>query len=93
MNGGELLDLWREALWTTAMVGGPFIVTALAVGLLVALLQAATQLQENILTFAPKLLSVGLVMALAGQSLLGQLTRFTEKSAATIVTIGRRSGR
>lgn len=92
MDNGMLLDLWRDALITTAKVGGPFILGALAVGLLVSIIQAATQLQENVLTFVPKLIVIGLLLALAGQSLLSELTRYTERTAAQMVEIGRNAG-
>ncbi len=85
----DLLDLWRGALVTTAMVGAPFLLVTLAVGLLVSIIQAATQLQENVLVFVPKLIAVGLVLAMGGQWLLGELTAYTEASAAAMVEVAR----
>lgn len=70
------LDLWREALITMAVVAAPFLVTALAVGLVVALLQTATQLQESVLAFVPKLVAALLVVALGGHFVLDRMTRF-----------------
>jgi flagellar biosynthetic protein FliQ len=87
-----LLDLWRGALVVVFMVGGPFLLTALAIGLLISLLQAATQLQENVLSFVPKILGVALVLLLSGSWLLSQLTRYVEQSAAAIVEVGRQRG-
>lgn len=89
---GQLLDLFRGALATAAAVGAPFVITALAVGLLVALLQAATQLQENALSFVPKIAAVGLVLVLAGPWVLGRLVHFAEESFHTMADIGRASG-
>lgn len=85
----DILDLWYGALVTTAMVGAPFLVVTLAVGLLVSVVQAATQLQENVLVFVPKLMSVGLVLALSGHWLLSELTSYTQASAAAMVEIAR----
>lgn len=85
----DLLDLWRGALVTTAMVGAPFLLVTLAVGLLVSVIQAATQLQENVLVFVPKLVAVGVVLALGGHWLLGELTAYTEASAAAMVEVAR----
>jgi len=79
-SGGELLELWRAALTTTAMVAAPFVLAALLVGLVVAVVQTATQLQESVLVFAPKLAAALLVAALGGHWLLDQLQTFTLRS-------------
>jgi len=89
VNISSLLDLWRDALTTAAVVGGPFLIASLAVGLVVSLIQAATQLQENVLSFVPKLIAIGLVMALAGHSLLDKLTRYTSHAVEQAATIGQ----
>ena len=73
----SVLDLWQSGLVTAAQVAGPFLVAALAVGLLTSLIQAATQLQENILSFVPKLIAVGLVMVMSGHLLLDKLQTYT----------------
>ena len=57
------LDLWSRALITMASVAAPFLVVALVVGLAIALIQTATQLQESVLAFVPKLAAALLVMA------------------------------
>ena len=84
---GQIAELWRSALFTVALVGSPFICAALVVGLVTALLQAATQLQENVLTFAPKIAAVGLVLAAAGPWVLAQLVRFSTTSMNSLVEI------
>lgn len=86
MNTGALLDLWRGAMGTTIAVAAPFLVVCLAVGLAVAILQTATQLQESILTFVPKLAAALLVLALAGHWMLDRLGRFTTESFTASVT-------
>lgn len=77
MSTGSILDLWRTALTVTVSVAAPFLVVCLAVGLAVAILQTATQLQESVLTFVPKLAAALLVLALAGHWMLDRLGRFT----------------
>jgi flagellar biosynthetic protein FliQ len=72
-----LLDLWRTALTVVVAVSAPFLIAGLAVGLTVAVLQTATQLQESILTFVPKLAAALIVIALAGHWMLDKLGRFT----------------
>ena len=77
MSPDSLLDLWRSALMTVVTVSAPFLLVGLAVGLTVAVIQTATQLQESVLTFVPKLAAALIVVALAGHWMLDKLGRFT----------------
>jgi flagellar biosynthetic protein FliQ len=81
---GSLVDLWQGALTVTIVVGGPLVCVALAVGLATSILQTATQLQENVLAFVPKLVAIGGVLAFLGSWLLAQLVRYFESVAAAI---------
>lgn len=58
MGEGEVLELMREALWATALMAMPLLLSALFVGLLVGLVQALTSIQEMTLTFVPKLIAM-----------------------------------
>lgn len=80
MSTGSLIDLWRSALMVTASVAAPFLITGLVIGLTVAIFQTATQLQESILTFVPKLAVALVVIALGGHWMLDQLGRFATAS-------------
>ena len=77
MTPDSLLDLWRNALTVVVTVSAPFLITGLIVGLAIAVVQTATQLQESILTFVPKLAAALIVIALAGHWMLDKLGRFT----------------
>ena len=77
MTPDSLLDLWRNALTVVVVVSAPFLITGLVVGLTIAVVQTATQLQESILTFVPKLAAALIVIALAGHWMLDKLGRFT----------------
>jgi flagellar biosynthetic protein FliQ len=77
MTTDSLLDLWRSALTVTIAVSAPFLIAGLAVGLTVAVIQTATQLQESILTFVPKLAAALIVISLGGHWMLDKLGRFT----------------
>ncbi len=92
MNGQRIFDLWHSGLVTAAWVAGPFLLVALGVGFITSLLQAATQLQENAISFVPKMVAAALVLVLAGPWLLGHLTQFTSKSMQTVVDLGREAG-
>jgi flagellar biosynthesis protein FliQ len=87
-----ILDLWSGALVTLATVAGPFIAVALAVGLLMSIIQAATQLQESVLSFAPKLIAVGLLLALTGHWLLDHLGRYFHSVVEAAVRVGQGGG-
>jgi flagellar biosynthetic protein FliQ len=76
MTGDQILDLWRNALSVVVEVSAPFLITALAVGLAVSIVQTATQLQESTLSFVPKLAAV-VVVALSGHWCLDRLGKFT----------------
>lgn len=67
MNQDQLLYLLKETLLTTAMVAAPLLLAIMIVGLLVSILQVATQIQEMTLTFIPKLIvSVVMLLVLGG---------------------------
>ncbi len=76
------VDLWQQALTVLATVAAPFLVVALAVGLVIALVQTATQLQESVLAFVPKLAAALAVLALAGHWALDRLSTFATTSIA-----------
>ncbi|MBL4712171.1 MAG: flagellar biosynthesis protein FliQ [Gammaproteobacteria bacterium] len=71
------LDVGRDALWVIALLSAPLLLSALAVGLFVGMIQAATQIQEMTLTFIPKLIVLALALLIAGPWMLGTLTEFT----------------
>lgn len=72
------LDLFREALWLTAMIVGVLVVPSLLVGLVVAMFQAATQINEQTLSFLPRLMVILLTLIGLGPWLLRQLMEYTQ---------------
>jgi len=81
VNGQLAVDLVRQAVMLSLAVAAPLLLTALLVGVLVSLVQAVTQLQEQTLTFIPKLLALALVFVL---TLPWTLTRLVEYLAGVI---------
>ena len=81
------LDLFREALWLTAMIVGILVVPSLLVGLVVAMFQAATQINEQTLSFLPRLLVVLLTLIVLGPWLLRQLMEYTQSLITSIPTL------
>jgi flagellar biosynthesis protein FliQ len=77
MTPEMVLDIGRNAMWVTALLAAPLLLSALAVGLVVGMIQAATQIQEMTLTFIPKLIVLAIALAIAGSWMLGLLTDFS----------------
>ncbi|MCQ4280166.1 flagellar biosynthesis protein FliQ [Pseudomonas stutzeri] len=72
------VDLFREALWMTALIVGVLVVPSLLVGLVVAMFQAATQINEQTLSFLPRLLVMLLTLIWAGPWLVRELMEYTQ---------------
>lgn len=77
MSPDTILDLTRQAMVIILMLSMPILLTALAVGLLIGMFQAATQINEMTLSFIPKLFAVVLAILLAGPWMLHLLADFT----------------
>jgi flagellar biosynthetic protein FliQ len=73
------MTLGERALELTALVSAPLLLTALVVGLVIGMFQAATQIQEMTLSFIPKLLVMGIALAVSGPWILQTLVTFTRR--------------
>ena len=76
MSGPLAVDLVRHAVMLSLMVAAPLLLTAMLVGILVSLVQAVTQLQEQSLTFIPKLAMLSLVFVITLPWALSQLVEY-----------------
>lgn len=83
----QLLSLADQTLWVTALIAGPVLLAALAIGLLVGIVQAATSINEQTLTFVPKLAIVALVFVLLGGTMMAFLSDFMREIFAQISTV------
>ncbi len=72
-----ILQVAREGLFLVLIASAPPVLTSMAVGLLVSVVQATTQIQEQTLTFVPKLVAVMVSLVIAGPWIAEQLVRFT----------------
>lgn len=77
MTNGEVLDLMYEVFVLTVQLGGPVLVISMLVGVLISIIQAATQIHEQTITFVPKLLVIGLILVFTGGNMLETLQDFT----------------
>ena len=79
MGPETVLDIGRQALWLAVLLAGPMLGAALAVGLFIGVIQAATQIQEMTLSFIPKLLALVVVLFVVGPWLLRIIGTFSER--------------
>ena len=76
MTDSMVLQLWRDAAIMMLMLAAPLLGVSLVVGLIVSIFQAMTQINEMTLTYVPKLVAIGLVLALLGPWMLAQMLRY-----------------
>ncbi|TAK76407.1 MAG: flagellar biosynthesis protein FliQ [Aquabacterium sp.] len=87
MDPQQVLTIGRDGLLTLLLVCTPLLVVVLVVGLLVSILQAATQIHENTLSFVPKLLAAFATLGLAGPWMLSTLVDYLQRVISSIPTV------
>jgi len=87
MSPETVVTVGRHALEMTLMLAAPLLLTALAVGLIVGIFQAATQINEMTLSFIPKLLAMAAVLAITGPWMLRTLVEYTRNLIESIPSI------
>lgn len=86
MTGAEVLDVGRDAIFTLLKVAGPVMAIGLIVGLIIALFQALTQIQEMTLTFVPKILAIFASLLLLLPFMGSALAGLMEEIVARIIS-------
>jgi len=76
LGADRALYYLNELVWSALIIAGPIMAATLVVGLVVSVLQVATQIQEITLSYVPKLLAAAIVLLLLGGWMLGRLTQF-----------------
>ncbi|MEM7206995.1 MAG: flagellar biosynthesis protein FliQ [Pseudomonadota bacterium] len=84
MSPDFVIDLSQQALRVTSLLAAPVLIVALLVGLLVGMFQAATQINENTLSFIPKLFAMAAVLFVAGPWMLNVILTFTHDLIASV---------
>ncbi|EMY33754.1 flagellar biosynthetic protein FliQ [Arthrobacter crystallopoietes BAB-32] len=77
MDTNAVLDIGLQALWVSAKLAAPVLITALAVGFGISLLQSITQIQEVTLSFVPKAAAVCIVLLISGHWMIQEMVSFT----------------
>ena len=88
MNETELIDIAREAIWLTITIGLPPMMIGLIVGVVIALVQALTQIQEMTLVFVPKIIAIFAVIFVLFPLFITTMQGFMNEIADKIVGIG-----
>ena len=88
MTSGAILDIARDGIVVFLKVGGPLMAVALLVGLVVSLVQALTQIQEQTLVFVPKILAIFVTLLIALPFMGATMSTFMTRLADMIVTGG-----
>ena len=87
MSPETVITLGQQALWVTMMLASPLLLSALAVGLLVGMFQAATQINEMTMSFIPKLLVLVAALVVAGPWMLGVIVNYTRQLIGQIPSL------
>lgn len=86
MNEADVVDLMQSAIWTVIAVSGPCVAAAMIVGIVIAALQALTQIQEVTLTFIPKIMTIFLVAMVSAYYMGASLSAFATLAYSRIET-------
>ena len=89
MGEDIVIQLGHDALKTMAMVSAPLLISTLVIGLIVSIFQALTQINENTLTFVPKMIVIGIILILAGPWMLDTMKVYTVNLFESMSTIVR----
>ncbi len=88
MNTTAVIEIGREAMWIILKVAGPIMVAGLAIGLLIALFQALTTIQEMTLTFVPKIIVIFLSLILFLPFMIATITDFSRLLFDRMIALG-----
>jgi len=84
MNQDQVVNLATQAMTLALKVAGPLLLVGLIVGIVVSLFQAITQIQEQSLSFIPKIIGVAVLIVVLGPWMLGQLVSYTQNLYSSI---------
>lgn len=87
MTQGQVMELLQSALLVAIKLAAPMLLVSIAIGLVVAIFQAATQIHEQTLTFVPKVLIISLLLLLLGSWMMTLFSEFIHRLFALILTL------
>ena len=89
MNIEQAIDVLRGLITMVLMIISPILIVAVVVGLVVSIIQSATSIQEQTLSFVPKLIAIALVLVLVSPWMLRNLMQFTTSHLTRMAEVGR----
>jgi flagellar biosynthetic protein FliQ len=87
MDPQQVFTFGQQGLYTLLIVAAPVLLTVLAVGLIVSIIQAATQINEQTLSFVPKIVAAVAVLAIAGPWMMTTLVEYLQRTLQAIPTV------
>jgi flagellar biosynthetic protein FliQ len=87
MSQIQLQEIFRDAVMTGLKTGGPILLASILVGISISIIQAATSINEQTMTFVPKLIIIGMLLLVLGNYMIGQLTDFVYRTFEFIATV------
>ncbi len=87
MNQDVVINVGMQAMQLAFKISMPLLLVGLVIGLLVSVFQAVTQIQEQTLTFIPKIVGMGVVLVIAGPWMLSEVVTYTEQLYSSIPTM------
>lgn len=88
MSGAITLDIARDGIWTLILIAAPMMIVGLAVGVVIALFQALTQIQEMTLVFVPKIMAIFVTMLIALPFMGATMAAYMNRVVDLIITGG-----
>lgn len=88
MQEADIATVLRECMMVVLKVGGPPMLAALVIGLVMSLLQAVTQINEQTLAFLPKVIGIGVTLAVLGSFMTATLVAYTQSLFDRLVAVG-----
>lgn len=79
MSENMLMGIIKDAIYTGLLVSAPILIVSIVIGLLISIFQATTQIQEQTLTFVPKLIAIALIGLVTGSWMLHTIVSFTTR--------------
>ncbi|MDD3349971.1 MAG: flagellar biosynthesis protein FliQ [Eubacteriales bacterium] len=86
MSTSQLMDIFRDAIMTGLIVAAPVLAVSIVVGLFISIIQAATSINEQTMTFVPKLIAIGLVLIVTGAWMLQEMVDLVNRVFEFIAT-------
>ncbi|MBA5850679.1 flagellar biosynthesis protein FliQ [Clostridium sp. cel8] len=79
MSENMVIGIMKDAILTGVLISAPILIVSILVGLIISVFQATTQIQEQTLTFVPKLIAIAIVGLITGNWMLHQIVSFTQR--------------